>query len=160
LDDRNGVRTPMQWSDAPHAGFTAPETPADRLVHPVIDDDVYGYQRVNVAAQEADADSLLNWTRRALRVRRQHPAFGRGTLELLAPDNTAVLAYLRIHDDEVILALHNLSAEPQSVTLDLSDYAGRRLTDLFTGDTLEAPASGAWTLDLGRYGFRWLKFTP
>ncbi|MBN1246552.1 MAG: maltose alpha-D-glucosyltransferase [Anaerolineae bacterium] len=160
LDDRNGVRTPMQWSDAPHAGFTSPDVPADQLVQPVIDDEVYGYKKVNVEAQEADDASLLNWTRKALGVRKQHPAFGRGTLQLLASDNRAVLAYLRAYGDEELLVIHNLAAEPQTVTLDLSAYQGYHLADLFTGGTLDTPASAAWTVTLPRYGYFWLKLTP
>ncbi|MGC9467208.1 MAG: maltose alpha-D-glucosyltransferase [Anaerolineae bacterium] len=157
LEDRNGVRTPMQWNDQPNAGFTAEDVPADRLYEPVIDDETYGYENVNVMAQDADPDSMLNWTRRALGVRKQHPVFGSGALTLLSPENLAVLAYLRTHEDEALLVINNLSSEPQEVTLDLGDYEGRELEDLFTGERLETRASASCSLSLSRYGYRWLK---
>lgn len=156
LDDRNGVRTPMQWNDGPHAGFTDASVPADRLSQPVIDDEVFGYKNVNAQAQASDPDSLLNWTRKALAVRKQHPVFGRGSLALLKPANSAVLGYVRATGDETVVVVNNLSPEPQHVTLDLAGYRGKMLVDLFTGAKLEVPASGTWTLALERYGYRWL----
>ncbi|HHE71728.1 MAG TPA: maltose alpha-D-glucosyltransferase [Chloroflexi bacterium] len=157
LEDRNGVRTPMQWTAAPNAGFTAPDVPAERLYLPLIDDAVFGYRTVNVAAQEAEPDSLLNWMRRALQVRRQHPVFGRGHLILLAPEPKSVLAYVREGPQETVLVVNNLAAEEQRVTLDLGPYVGARLEDLFTGQTEPETASEAWTLTLPRYGYRWLR---
>lgn len=161
LEDRNGVRTPMQWNAGPNAGFTAPDVPVEQLYLPLIDDAVFGYRVVNVAAQEADPDSLLNWMRMALRVRRQHPVFGRGQLILLAPEPKSVLAYLRKDPEETVLVVNNLAAEEQRMTLDLGAYAGARLEDLFTGETEPRVASEAWSLTLPRYGYRWLRLiTP
>ncbi len=158
LDDRNGVRTPMQWSAAPHAGFTGASVPAELLYEPVIESETFGYTKVNVAAQVDDPESLLNWTRAALAVRKQHPAFGRGSLALVGSDSTppAILAYARTYGDETVLVVNNLSSEPQGVTLDLGAYRGRALTDLFTGSELELSASGTLALSLERYGYRWL----
>ncbi|MBN1485182.1 MAG: maltose alpha-D-glucosyltransferase [Chloroflexia bacterium] len=152
LEDRDGVRTPMQWDDGRNAGFSS--APADRLYAPVIDDPVYGYQRVNVQAQLADPDSLLHWTRRVLRLRRQHPAFGRGTLELLSPANPAVLAYLRRYEGQTLLVVNNLSAQAQTVALDL---AGQRLRDLFGRESLSLDENAPLELHLAGYDYRWFE---
>jgi maltose alpha-D-glucosyltransferase / alpha-amylase len=159
LDDRNGVRTPMQWSAEPNAGFTGRDVPPERLYEPVIESETFGYTKVNVAAQTDETESLLNWVRRTLAVRKQHPVFGRGDLTLLEAENPAVLAYVRAYGDETVLVVNNLAPTAQDVTLDLSAYVGQKLTDLFTGVALEAPASSSWTLSLERYGFRWLSFS-
>ncbi len=155
LPDRNGVRTPMQWTDGPNAGFSTAKPGA--LYAPVIDDAAYGFHRVNVEAQRADPDSLLNWVRAALRIRRQHPAFGRGDLRLLAPDNPAILAYLRAHSTETLLIVNNLSSEPQALSLALSGYQGRQLVDLFGGENLAVPSSDALHLHVAGCGFHWFK---
>ena len=114
LDDRNGVRTPMQWNDQAR---TRASPAADRLYAPVIDDDRFGYQRLNVEAQQADRDSLLNWLKHAMRVRREHPAFGRGSFEWVKVDTQAVAAYWRTLDDDRVLVLHNLSDQVQPIEL-------------------------------------------
>jgi maltose alpha-D-glucosyltransferase/alpha-amylase len=155
LEDRNGVRIPMQWNAKPNAGFTGEHVPPERLYEPVIDDEEYGYQTVNVAAQDEDPDSLLNWMRTALQVRKKHPAFGRGKLTLLGPDNPAVLAYLRSYDDEALVVLNNLSDETQDVSLDPRAIPGRRVKELFTGDVREIPDVETWTITLPRYGYQW-----
>ena len=98
IGDRNGVRTPMQWSIDRNAGFSRADP--QRLYLPVIMDPIYGYQAVNVEAQSRDPSSLLNWTRRILAVRRQHHCFGRGTLEFVRPQNRKIIAYVRALDDE------------------------------------------------------------
>ncbi|HOS80860.1 MAG TPA: maltose alpha-D-glucosyltransferase, partial [Anaerolineae bacterium] len=107
LHDRDGVRTPMQWDAGPNAGFS--DAPAGALYLPVIDDPVYGYQQVNVAAQEADPHSLLNRMRYLLKVRRQYRAFGRGTLRLLDVQPKSVLAYTRVDADETFVVVNNLA---------------------------------------------------
>ncbi len=152
LPDRAGVRTPMQWDDGPNAGFSA--APAGRLYAPVIDASVYGYRQVNVRRQRADPDSLLNWLRRALRIRRRHPAFGRGSLDLLLPENRAILAYLRRYGEETLLLVHNLSPEAQEVDLPLPAGVAGRPADLWTGEVAEVGRS--LRLRLEGYGFRWL----
>ncbi len=111
LDDRNGVRTPMQWTAGPNAGFST----AGQPYAPVIDDPIYGYQRVNVAAQQAEPNSLLNWTRRLIAVRKEHPCFSRGAFELVETGNPAVLAYRRQHQGDEVLVLHNLSDQEQTI---------------------------------------------
>ena len=155
LDDRDGVRTPMQWSDAPNAGFSTADP--SRLDDPVIDDPVYGYRQVNVDAQRADPASLLNRMREIIAVRKQHPAFGRGELQLLKPDGVAVLAYLRIYGDEVILVVNNLSSEPQQIDLDLAAFAWAQPVDLFTGQALAPVGGQPYRLELPRHAYRWLR---
>ncbi len=136
LGDRDGVRTPMQWSMDRNGGFSR-ANPA-RLVLPPIQDPIYGYQAVNVEAQSSDPHSLLNWTRRMLAVRASTKAFGRGTLRFLYPSNRKVLAYLRewTSEDgtaETLLCVNNLSRTAQAVQLDLSAYAGRVPVDMVGG---------------------------
>jgi maltose alpha-D-glucosyltransferase/alpha-amylase len=152
LDDRNGVRTPMQWNDGPNGGFSS----ADALYAPVIDDEVYGYRRVNVAAQQDDPDSLLNWTRRLIRLRKAHPVFGWGDFHLLLPENERILAYLRIGETETILVLCNLAASSQVVTLDLDAHAGATPSDLFSGERLAPVTTAPFELTLPPFGYRWL----
>jgi maltose alpha-D-glucosyltransferase/alpha-amylase len=155
LEDRDGVRTPMQWDDGPNAGFSF--APKEMITDPVIEDDIYGYRQVNVKTQEADPDSLLNWTRQVLQIRKQHPAFGRGRLHLLAPKNKAILAYLREYEDQSVLVLNNLASTRQEATLDLSGAAGTRLVDLLTSEVLAMPASASLRVVLEGYGYRWLE---
>jgi maltose alpha-D-glucosyltransferase/alpha-amylase len=155
LEDRDGLRTPMQWDDSPNAGFSTASREA--LTDPVIEDGVYSYRQVNVQAQEADPNSLLNWIRRVLRVRKQHPAFGRGQLRLLELSNRAVLAYVREYEGERILLLHNLASTGQETTLDLSGRVGR-IVDLLSGEVWVSAASTTFPVALEPYGYRWLKF--
>ena len=117
LGDRNGVRTPMQWTSDRNAGFSRAD-PA-RLYAPPIMDPVYGYQAVNVEAQERSPSSLLNWMTRIIALRRRHRTFGRGTIRFLAPANRKVLAYMREYEGETILCVANLSRHAQPVELDL-----------------------------------------
>ncbi len=154
LKDRDGVRTPMQWSAAPNAGFST--APADQLYAPVIDDAVYGYEQVNVAAQQADSDSLLNWTRRMIRLRKAHPVFGRGDLRFLTPENAHVLAYVRRGEGEDILVLANLSAAAQTVALDLTAAMGKTPLDLLSEERLAPVTDAPYVLELPPYGYRWL----
>jgi maltose alpha-D-glucosyltransferase / alpha-amylase len=156
LEDRNGVRTPMQWSDTPNAGFTDPDVSPEEIYLPVIDDEDYGYQTVNVEAQRENPDSLLNWTRTILGIRKEHPTFGRGELEILDPKNKAVLAYVR-EGEETLLVVNNLTEETQTVTLDLDDYTGQTLVDLIEGDSPSETASARWEFTLPRYGYRWFR---
>jgi len=153
LEDRDGVRTPMQWSIDPNAGFS--QAPPDALYAPVIDDETFGYRQVNVAAQRCDCRSLLTRMREMLAVRKAHPAFGRGDLRLLAPEDRSVLAYLRGGAGETLLAVHNLSQEPREAIVDLPGAEGIQPVDLFTGHALPAVA-GPLRLSLEPYGYRWL----
>ncbi|HOT90140.1 MAG TPA: maltose alpha-D-glucosyltransferase [Anaerolineae bacterium] len=154
LNDRDGVRTPMQWDAAPNAGFS--DAPAGRLYSPVIDDPVYGYQRVNVAAQRADENSLWHWMRRVVHIRKQHPVFGRGTLRFLEPDNPAILAYLRSDGTQTVLVVNNLSAAPQKFTLDLSAYARKVPRDLLADTTWHPIGTTPYPFTLAPYGYHWL----
>ncbi len=123
LGDRNGVRTPMQWTPDRNAGFSRADP--QRLFLPPIMDAVYGYEAVNVEAQLRSPSSLLQWTRRLIATRRKYKAFGRGTLTFLEPGNRKVLAFLREYEDEAMLCVANLSRVPQAVELDLGRFAGR-----------------------------------
>ncbi len=157
LNDRDGVRTPMQWDAGPNAGFST--APAEALFLPVIDDPVYGYQTVNVAAQEADPGSLLNRMRYLLQVRKQHPVFGRGTLALLDAQPKSVLAYRREFAGETYIVVNNLAPEAISATLPLTELAGRAPVDVLTAETLPEIGGGEYTVELPRYGYRWLRLT-
>ncbi len=154
LEDRDGVRTPMQWDAGENAGFS--EAPTEELYDPVISEAPYSYREVNVAAQRAAPDSLLNRMRHLIQVRRQSEVFGRGDLEMLAPASPAVLAYLRRQGEEVVLVVNNLSDSPQPVHLDLSAYVGRTPYDLLQKETLPTIGTSPYTLSLERYGYRWL----
>jgi maltose alpha-D-glucosyltransferase/alpha-amylase len=153
LGDRDGVRTPMQWSPDRNGGFSRADP--ERLVLPAIMDALYGFPAVNVESQGRDPHSLLNWTRRMLALRRRHRAFGRGTLRFLYPGNRKILAYLRSFEDETILCVANLSRAPQAVELDLADFEGRSPVEM-TGDTVFPPIGQlTYLLTLPPYGFYW-----
>ncbi len=155
LNDRDGVRTPMQWDASPNAGFST--APAEALFLPVIDDAMYGYKVVNVAAQETDPDSLLHRMRYLLRVRKEHPVFGRGTLALLDAQPTSVLAYRRDFAGETFVVVNNLAPEAVNAMLPLTEFAGRAPVDVLTGETLPEIGAEEYTLSLPRYGYRWLR---
>ncbi|MCC7079719.1 MAG: maltose alpha-D-glucosyltransferase [Burkholderiales bacterium] len=123
LGDRNGVRTPMQWSLDRNAGFSRADP--QRLYLPVNMDSVYGYQSINVEAQARSSSSLLNWTRTQIAERKKHRAFGRGSISFLRPGNRKVLAYLREYEGETILCVANLSRYAQAVELNLARFEGR-----------------------------------
>ncbi|MHB1304214.1 MAG: maltose alpha-D-glucosyltransferase [Acidiphilium sp.] len=159
LGDRDGVRTPMQWSPDRNGGFSR-ANPAE-LVLPPIMDPIYGYQALNVEAQAADPHSLLNWMRRMLAVRKRHRAFGRGTLRFLYPGNRKVLAYLREWSDgaeerdEIILCVYNLSRTAQAVELDLAGQEGRIPVDLLGGSPFPPVGQLPYMLTLPPYAFYW-----
>ncbi|HET9468750.1 MAG TPA: maltose alpha-D-glucosyltransferase [Vicinamibacterales bacterium] len=155
LGDRNGVRTPMQWTGDRNAGFSRAQSEA--LFSPVISDPVYGFQAVNVEAEENDPASLLNWTRNMIRLRRLFSVFGRGTIEFLKPANRAVLAYLRRHQDDVVLCVANLARNVQPVHLDLSAFAGLTPVEMFGYTEFPAIGPEPYFLTLGPYGFYWFE---
>jgi maltose alpha-D-glucosyltransferase/alpha-amylase len=154
IGDRNGVRTPMQWSIDRNAGFSRADP--QRLYLPVIMDPVYGYQAVNVEAQSRDASSLLNWTRRVLAVRRQYRCFGRGTLDFVRPKNRKVLAYVRTCGEQVVLCVANLSQTAQAVELDLATYRGRVPVELMGRNSFPPIGELPYFLTLAGHGFFWL----
>jgi maltose alpha-D-glucosyltransferase / alpha-amylase len=153
LGDRDGVRTPMQWSPDRNGGFSRADPAA--LALPSIMDALYGYESVNVEAQTRDAHSLLHWMRRMIAIRRTHSAFGRGTLRFLYPKNRKVLAYLREHDGEAILCVANVSRSPQAVELDLSEFVGRVPIELNGGSLFPPIGQLSYLLTLPPYGFYW-----
>ncbi len=157
LGDRDGVRTPMQWTSDRNGGFSRADPAA--LVSPVIMDPLYGYQAVNVEAQWRDPHSLLNWLRRMLVVRGHWKAFGRGTARFLRPQNRKVLSYLRERDGETILCVATVSRTAQAVELDLSEFAGRTPVEL-SGE-VPFPKIGQLTylLTLPAFGFYWFSLS-
>jgi maltose alpha-D-glucosyltransferase / alpha-amylase len=155
LGDRNGVRTPMQWNGDRNAGFSRADPQA--LYLPLVIDPVYHYQSVNVEAQRRMPSSLLNWMRRLIAIRKRYPVFGRGTIEFLHPDNLAVLAYLRCHEDQTILVVNNLSRFVQPVELDLSPYTGCVPVELFGETVFPRVANARYFLSLGPHTFYWFR---
>jgi maltose alpha-D-glucosyltransferase/alpha-amylase len=157
LGDRNGVRTPMQWTPDRNGGFSRSD-PA-RLYAPPIMDPVYGYEAVNVEAQSRSLSSLLSATKRLISVRKSSLAFGRGTMTFVRSSNRSVLSYIRQYRDEVILCVANLSRSAQATELDLSTWKGRVPLEML-GRTL-FPAIGELTylITLGPYGFYWFHLT-
>ena len=163
LGDRNGVRTPMQWTGDRNAGFSR-AVPA-RLYAPVIMDPIWGYQAVNVEAQLSDQSSLLHWTRNMIALRKLFKVFGRGTQEFLAPDNRKVLAYLRQYtrDDgsvETVLCVANLSRFAQPATLDLSRFAGMVPVEMLGYVTFPPIDETPYAITLAPYSFLWLELQP
>ncbi len=155
LDDRDGVRTPMQWSAAPNAGFSV--AGAEDLYCEPLDDEVYGYERVNVAAQRADSRSLWQRMRQMIATRKGHPALARGKIRFLETENKAVLAFTRSQGRETVLAVHNLSDAPVAVALDLGEYEGSEAVDVLDTAVLSPVGEGAYALELERYGYRWIE---
>ncbi len=157
LGDRNGVRTPMQWSPDRNAGFSRADP--QRLYLPPIMDPLYGFQSVNVEAQSRNPSSLLNWMRRIIAVRRSHVAFGRGSLRLLQPGNRKIFAYLRLHGADPVLCVANLSHSPQPVELDLGEYKGRVPVELTSRTPFPPIGELPYLLTLPRYGFYWFELS-
>jgi len=155
LGDRNGVRTPMQWSGDRNAGFSR-ANPA-RLYSPVVMDPVWGYEAVNVEAEQADQSSLLNWMRNMIALRKLFRVFGRGTLKFLEAENRKVLAYLRQLDGELVLCVANLSRFAQPVQLDLADLEGMIPVEMLGYVEFPAIGKAPYPLTLAPYGFLWLE---
>jgi maltose alpha-D-glucosyltransferase/alpha-amylase len=157
LGDRDGVRTPMQWTPDRNGGFSRAD-PA-KLFLPAIQDPIYGFDAVNVEAQLRSPASLLNWTRRLIAIRRNHQAFGRGSLRFLYPSNRKVLAYVRGTEDENILCVVNVSRSPQAVELDLSEHKGLTPLELTGGSEFPPIGDLPYFLTLPAYGFYWFQLT-
>jgi maltose alpha-D-glucosyltransferase/alpha-amylase len=153
LGDRDGVRTPMQWSPDRNGGFSRAD-PA-RLFLPPIMDPIYGFDAVNVEAQQRDPSSLLNWMKRMVTVRQQHRAFGRGTLRLLYPRNRKILAYLREHDGDQILCVANLSRSAQAVELELGEFRGHVPVEVLGRSPFPPIGELPYLLTLPGHGFYW-----
>ena len=155
LGDRDGVRTPMQWSPDRNAGFSRADP--QRLYLPPIMDPVYGYESVNVEAQERDRSSLLHWMRRMLRVRSAYRAFGRGTLRLLRPGNRKILAYLRQYGDETLLCVTNLGRHAQAVELNLGEFKGRVPVEIVGEVSFPPIGELPYMLTLPGHAFYWFR---
>ncbi|WP_322496950.1 maltose alpha-D-glucosyltransferase [Chloroflexus sp.] len=158
LGDRNGVRTPMQWSGDRNAGFSRANP--QQLYLPVITDPEYHYETVNVETQSANQHSLLWWTKRLIALRKRYAAFGRGTLEFLYPENRKVLCFLRKTEDQILLAVFNLSRFVQGVELDLSPYRGLMPVELFGQVEFPPISDQPYFFTLGPHSFYWFTLAP
>jgi maltose alpha-D-glucosyltransferase/alpha-amylase len=147
LDDRNGLRTPMQWNGEVNAGFS--EASPEALYAPVIANSPYGFETLNVAAQQSDQKSLLNSMRRLIAVRKEHPLFGLGKFYQLPVESKAVFAYLRSNAHDRVYVVNNLSDQAQKISLPEKDL---RLVDLLTGKDYSAEE-----INLEPYEFLWFK---
>jgi maltose alpha-D-glucosyltransferase/alpha-amylase len=155
LGDRNGVRTPMQWSGSWNGGFSAadPET----LYAPLLLNPVYGFPAINVLSQKRFDHSLLSWMKLLIRVRKSSPVLSRGAIEFLYPANHRVLAYLRKLSNETVLVVNNLSSKAQAVELDLKAYRGNILTEMFGRNIFPRIGELPYLLTLGPYQFYWFR---
>ncbi len=163
LGDRNGVRTPMQWNSDRNAGFSK-AVPA-KLYFPVIMDPIWGYQAINVEAQQSDQSSLLHWTRNMIALRKLFQVFGRGTLEFLHPENRKILAYVRNLEredgtSETVLCVANLSRFAQPVSLDLTRFAGMQPIEMIGYVSFPPITADPYPLTLAPYSFLWLELQP
>ena len=152
LPDRFGVRTAMQWEPSPNGGFTGGDP-----VTPVITDGRYGVRHVNVTSQQGDRDSVLEWTKQLIQIRKRHPAFGRGRLQFLFPPGRSVLAFLREHDGDVILCLANLADQPRVANVNLHSFAGARPVDLIHDRPFNPIDDAPYPIHLEPYEFTWLE---
>jgi maltose alpha-D-glucosyltransferase/alpha-amylase len=155
LGDRNGVRTPMQWTPDRNGGFSRCD-PA-RLFQPMIMDPVYGYEAVNVEAQSRSLASLLSWTKRLIAVRKSSKLFGRGSLSFIRPANRSVLVYVRQYQNEVLVCVANLSRSAQAAEIDLSPWRGRIPLELLGRTNFPPIGDNPYLITLAPYGFFWFQ---
>ncbi|BDG10219.1 maltose alpha-D-glucosyltransferase [Anaeromyxobacter paludicola] len=153
--DRDGVRTPMQWSNEPNAGFSTAET--SKLYSLPITDPIYGYAAVNVEAQRADPSSMWHWVRNMIRLRKHFQVFGRGSMEFLPVANPKVIAYVRHWEDDTILCVANLSRHPQPVELDLSRWEGATPVEMLGFTPFPSIRNEPYVLTPNGYGFFWFE---
>jgi maltose alpha-D-glucosyltransferase/alpha-amylase len=153
LGDRDGVRTPMQWTPDRNAGFSSCDP--GRLYLPVIMDPIYGYQGLNVESQMRTSTSLLHWTRRMIETRKRHPTFGNGTFTELGASNPSVLAFVREFGDDRVLCVNNLSRFPQPVELDLRRFEGVVPVEMLGGVSFPSVGALPYLLTLPGHGFYW-----
>jgi maltose alpha-D-glucosyltransferase/alpha-amylase len=159
LGDRNGVRTPMQWSADRNAGFSRANP--QRLFLPCIIDPEYHFETINVEAQLGNPSSLLWWMKRLIALRKHHPVFGHGDIHFLTPANAKVLVFLRREDQEQVLVVANLSRFSQPIQLDLKEYAGSTPIEMFGNVRFPVvPEGGQYTLSVGPHGFYWFLLEP
>jgi maltose alpha-D-glucosyltransferase/alpha-amylase len=150
LKERAAIRTPMQWSAERHGGFSN----ADTIVRPVVEGGLYGFETVNVEAQRRDPDSLLRWTTRMIRLRKQCPEIGWGEWSIVAGGSNAVLAVVYRWREETVVCVHNVAEEPVEAVLRLG---GGRLVDLIADDELAARPGATHRAPLDAYGYRWFR---
>jgi maltose alpha-D-glucosyltransferase / alpha-amylase len=153
LKERDAVRTPMQWSTEPHAGFTRAETP----FLPVIDEGPYSFMKVNAHDQKADPESLLSWTSRIIRARKEAPELGWGDYEVLDTGHHAVLGLRYNWRNNSVVTLHNTAGEAIEVELHLGDAPGRKLVGLLTSEQSHADHRGRHHIVLEPFGYRWYR---
>jgi len=154
LNERDAVRTPMQWSDEePNGGFSM----AKKTILPVIDKDVWSYKRINVEAQKCDPTSLLNWTERIIRARKECPEFGWGDYRIINTRKPCVLGIRYDWRNNALLTLHNFEDKPQSVVVEPGGNGGDRLVNLLTADHVHADSNGRYRIVLEAYGYRWYR---
>ncbi|THH41111.1 alpha-amylase family protein [Neolewinella litorea] len=155
LKERDAVRTPMQWSDEDNAGFSS--AAEKELVHPVIDEGPYHYEALNVEQQMRERDSLLNWTKRMVRLRKECPEIGYGEWKILDVGHDSVLAMSYRYRNVVVVTAHNFLAGPVVVSLDLESDSGTPLVDLVEPLSVHPGDEGKYTIRLGSYGYRWFR---
>jgi maltose alpha-D-glucosyltransferase/alpha-amylase len=153
LGDRNGVRTPMQWTADRNGGFSKADP--SKLYLPAIADSVYGFHVTNVESQRLSPHSLLHSMKQMIARRKQQPAFGRGSLRFLRPQNDKVLAYMREYQGNQLLLVHNLAGSAQPVELDLGPLEGRVPIELLGGSRFPVVGQRPYVLSLAPYGFYW-----
>jgi maltose alpha-D-glucosyltransferase/alpha-amylase len=155
LGDRNGVRTPMQWTGDRNAGFSRADP--SRLYQAILLDPLYHYQAVNVESQLRSPTSLLNWLRRLIRARKKYPVFGRGSLKFVPCENRRVVAYLREYQEQTVLVVNNLSAFAQPAALDLQAFRGRVPIELLGNHEFPAIGEQPYFLSLSPHSFYWFR---
>jgi maltose alpha-D-glucosyltransferase/alpha-amylase len=155
LGDRNGVRTPMQWSGGWNSGFSVADP--ERLYLPLVSNPLYGYQVINVESQRRSQHSLLSWTKQVIRVRKSSRVFSRGTIEFLYPANHRVLAYVRRLGEDKVLVVNNLSSSAQAAELDLRAFKGSIPIEMFGGNPFPRIGDLSYLLTLGPYQFYWFR---
>jgi maltose alpha-D-glucosyltransferase / alpha-amylase len=158
LGDRDGVRTPMQWTGDRNGGFSRADFA--QLYAPPLMDPVFGFQAVNVEAQLRTPTSLLRWIHRFIALRKEHPVFGFGTYEPIQTSNQRIFAVIRRFEDDLVLCVHNLARSAQPVELDLSVYAGRHPVELFGRSRFPRIGELSYLLTLASRGFYWFQLVP
>ncbi len=158
LGDRDGVRTPMQWTGDRNGGFSRADFAA--LYLPPLMDPVYGFQSVNVEAQLRTPSSLLRWVQRFIQLRKEHPVFGLGTYEPLHPENARIFAHIRRYEDDIVLCVHNVARSAQAVELDLSQFAGMVPEEMFGRTRFPPIGDLPYLLTLAPRGFFWFQLKP
>jgi maltose alpha-D-glucosyltransferase/alpha-amylase len=153
LRERYSVRTPMQWSEEPNAGFST----TNKTITPVIDEGVFSYERVNVEAQRRDPNSLLNWTERMIRLRKECPELGWGSFRIIGTGNKSVLAMRFDWRGNSVLTIHNFDSKPLSIKIDVGVDRGDKLTNVLLGEHSQAGPDGKHAIVLEGYAYRWYR---